>query len=212
MGPDLRNVITVTEAGEGPGPRIVMRHRAFPEAQAEGKSPREALQALQSVLKRSAAWTTDVWHTADLARALFDVESLLRLLDCPDRAMFSGGHHSKVIKEYDTVYYLTCCPDEDAAVPANGGDDRPGYLEPRGVPAPTPTILIYSLGRRRGARRRDRNGQEPSPGQQERSPLDRRRGDRRRLGRMSLIAEIPLATEPFAEAGMEAADLPPTSR
>jgi hypothetical protein len=208
MGPDLRNVITVTETRDDPGPRIVARHRAFPEAQAQGQTLREALEALQSVLERSEAWTTDTWHTVDLARAIFDVKSILWLLDCPDRAVISGGHHSKVFKEHDTVYYLTYCPDENAAPGANGGDDRPGSVGTPGVPTSNPTILVYSLGRRRGTRRLARIGQEPGPDRREWSRRDRRKGDRRNFSRIALVAEAPTTSGLIGEVLLERPDVP----
>jgi hypothetical protein len=190
MTPDLRNVVTATEADNGHGPRIVARHRAFPEAQADGKSPHEALLGLRSALKRSEAWTTDAWLTADLARAIFDVESLLWLLDSPDRAMISGGDHSKIIKEYDTVYYLTYCPGEEATAGADRGEDWPDFLDAQDAAAPA--ILVYSLGRRRGPRRSARSAGEPGAGQPERRVLDRRNGHRRQLSRVALVADIPV--------------------
>jgi hypothetical protein len=208
MRPDLRNVITVSEAGEGHGPRVIVRHRAFPETQADGQSPLEALLALQSVLKRSAAWTTDAWHTADLARAIFDVESIHWLLNGPEQGMISGGHSSKLIKKYDTIYYLTDWPDEDISVSANRDNDRPGLIETQDDTVPPRTVLIYSVGRRRAARRRRRNGKEPGPDRRELSRLDRRQCDRRQLNRVSLIADVPPTSGSLGGFGMEPADLP----
>jgi hypothetical protein len=208
MRPDLRNVVTVSEAGQGHGPRVIVRHRAFPETQADGHSPLESLRALQSVLKRSAAWTIDAWHTADLARAVFDVESILWLLNGPEHGSISGGHSSKLIKKYDTIYYLTGCPDEDTSVSANRDEDRPGFIKTQDDSLLARTVLIYSVGRRRAARRRARNGKEPGLDRRELSRIDRRQCDRRQFNRISLIADIPPTSDSLGGIGMEPANLP----
>ena len=104
---------------------------------------------MQSILKRSSGWTADAWHTADLAQAIFDLESILWLLDCSDNAMVYGGRSTTLVKNEDLIYYSFDSPVEDPVVPANQDDHRPGLVEPQCDAAPTCSVLVYSVGRRR---------------------------------------------------------------
>lgn len=200
MKPDLRNVITVTEAGDWSRPRFIARHRAFSEARAEGESPREAILALKSALSRSSAWAADTWHCTELARAMFDVESILWLLSQGDHAMTSGAERSRLRTHDDRIFYSTA----DAAGSANRDDRRPGSVETPGDEGRAPTILVYSVGRRCATRRRGRSGEEPGAGRSERSRLDRRTCDRRQISRFALMAAIPPRSDPRGEGTKEA--------
>jgi len=208
MRPDLRNVIAVTEAGKGSGRKVFVRHRAFTEIQAEGESPREALLALQSILKVSSGWVSDAWHAAALAQAIFDLESILWLLDCSDHAMIHGGHDTTLMKNEDLIYYSSDSPVEDLVVPGNQDDHRPGLVEPQCDAAPTRSVLIYSAGRRRATRRQPWNGEEPRTRTMEQRRFDRRKCDRRQYHRISLIADIPKTSDELRLVGTERANLP----
>ena len=136
----------------------------FPEIQAEGYTPGEALLALQSILRRSAGWTTDTWHANDLAHAIIDLESILRLLDCSDEAINYSGRGSLLVKNEDLIYYSSDRPVEAGASPANPVDDRPAFVEPPCDAAETDSLLIYTLGRRRAMRRQPEGGEAPRTG------------------------------------------------
>ncbi len=188
---DLKNVITVAEADEGPGGKVVVRHRAFPEIQAGGNTPGEALLALQSILRRSAGWTTDTWHANDLAHAIIDLESILRLLDCSDEAMSYRGRGSLLVKDEDLIYYSSDRPVEAGVSPANPVDVGSAFVDPPCDASETDSLLIYTLGRRRAMRRQPEDGEAPRPGLTDRRASDRRSCDRRQHNRIRSISDVP---------------------
>jgi len=200
-------VITVTAAGKGYGRKVIVRHRAFTEIQAEGESPSEAILALHSLLKQSSGWTADAWHTADLAQAIFDLQSILWLLDCSDHAMIHGGQDTTLMRNEDLIYYSSDSPAEGLMFPRIQDDHRPGLVEPQCDAGPTRSVLVYSVGRRRAARRHPGNGVERRPDAMERRRFDRRTCDRRHYSRISLIADIPKISDELRLVEMERADL-----
>ena len=199
---DLQNVITVTEADKGSGGKVVARHRAFPEIRAQGESPRKALLMLHSILRRSSDWAADDWHATDLAHAIIDLESSLRLLDCSDDAIIYGGRGCSLVKSGDLIHYSSGIP----VVPANPDDDRPVFVEPRCDAASTDSVLVYSLGRRRAMRRQAGDGEAPGPGRTERRGSDRRQSDRRQHNRMSLISDVMRTLDELGGLGMGGAN------
>ncbi len=206
MAPDLRNLITITGVGTGLERKVIVRHREFPEIQAEGKLTRDAALALLSILRRSSGWSTDALHTAELDKAISDVESLLWVLDRRDISMINRGKYATIMKNEDLVYYWYNNSTENSAVPANRVDDRSKSAEPQGDGAAADSVLVYSVGRRRASRRQPANADEAGPVPIERRQLDRRKMDRRECKRISLIANIPKSSDEFRSVGMESAD------
>ena len=90
MRPDLRNVVIEVEDEKNSQRRVMAHHRAFPEINAECPAPTEGLLALLGLLKRSSTSVMDDGHSLELAYAVFDVESLLKLLVSSDRLRICG--------------------------------------------------------------------------------------------------------------------------
>ena len=105
MRPDLRNILIVSEGRGESARKFLARHRAFSELSAEQSSPTEALVDLLALLKRSSGWSQDAWHNLELDRAVFDVETLLKLLVSPSQLMISG-HDFAVTKIDDLIYFV----------------------------------------------------------------------------------------------------------
>ena len=208
MKPDLRNVIAGGRTSLGPGRKFVVRHCAYPEIQAEGAAPHEAPLALLSNLRGSSSWATDAWHADDLARAIFDVEAFLRILNCSDNVMNFSGRFGTLVKKEDLIYYSPEQSIDNPMDPANP-DDRPSeFVEARGDRPFPSSVLVYSVGRRRAAgvgpamaKGRDRYATE-------RRQADRRKSDRRQYNRFVLMAEIPKVPDEPASVEMERADVP----
>jgi len=188
MRPDLRNILIASEGGGESARKFLARHRAFPELSAEQSSPTEALADLLALLKRGSGWSEDAWHNLELDRAVFDVETLLKLLVSPSQLMISG-HDCAVTKIDDLIYFVDYAFENNAfevqpdGVENQGRRDKQGSIEPK----PGDVIAIYSVGRRCGDRR------EPAPvnrlplGQPERRLSPRRRGERRRFNRLAPV-------------------------
>jgi hypothetical protein len=188
MRPDLRNILIVSERRGESARKFLARHRAFSELSAEQSSPTEALVDLLALLKRSSGWSQDAWHNLELDRAVFDVETLLKLLVSQSQLMISG-HDCAVTKIDDLIYFVDYAFENRAlevqadGVENQGRRDKQGSIEPK----PGDVIAIYSVGRRCGDRR------EPAPvkrlplGQPERRLSPRRCGERRRFNRLAPV-------------------------
>ena len=186
MRPDLRNILIVSEGGDESARKFLARHRAFSELSAEQSSPTEALVDLLALLKRSSGWSQDAWHKLELDRAVFDVETLLKLLVSPSQLMISG-HDCAVTKIDDLIYFVDYAFESRAFEVQPDGVENQGRRDKQGSREPGDVIVIYSVGRRYGDRR------EPAPvkrlplRQPERRLSPRRRGERRRFNRLAPV-------------------------
>ncbi|MGA7502251.1 MAG: hypothetical protein WBX00_36620 [Isosphaeraceae bacterium] len=181
MRPDLRNVVIEVEDERNSQRRVVAHHRAFPELNAEGQSPTEGLLALLGLLKRSSPSAMDDRHRLELAHAVFEVESLLKVLVSSDRLRICG-YSSVITKTSDLIYFLHNMTQ----------DDQTGLVcwNPQGSEESEEqddTVIIYSVGRRFGDRRCSKPGQRPRSGQAERRRHEQRTMDRRQYNRLKLI-------------------------
>src|SRR5271165_3423058 len=104
MRPDLRNVVIEVEDERNSQRRVVAHHRAFPELNAEGQAPTEGLLALLGLLKRSSTSVMDDRHGLELAHAVFDVESLLKVPVSSDRVRICC-YSSVIAKTNDLIYF-----------------------------------------------------------------------------------------------------------
>ena len=176
MRPDLRNILIASEDGGESARKFVARHRAFPELSAGQSSPTEALADLLALLKRGSGWSEDTWHNLELDRAVFDVETLLKLLVSPSQLMISG-HDCAVTKIDDLIYFVDYAFENRAFEVQPDGVENQGRRDKQGSREPGEAIVIFSVGRRRGDRR------EPAPvkrlplGQPERRLSPRRAGN-----------------------------------
>ncbi len=209
MEPDLRNLITVTNVGTASERKVFVRHREFPEIQAEGELTRDAALELLSILKRSSGWSTNALHITGLDQAIADVEALLWVLECREISMINHGKYATVMKNEDLVYYWYHDSAENLVDPASRADDRSESAVGRGDTTAADSVLVYSVGRRRARRRQpgdDDDGSVPI----ERRQCDRRKLDRRECKRISLIANIPKTSAEFRSVGMEWTDFATT--
>src|SRR5208283_3777020 len=120
---------------------------AFPKLNAEGQAPTEGLLALLGLLKRSSTAVMDDGRTLELAYAIFDVESLLKVLVSSDRLRICG-YGSVITKTSDLIYFSHNMTE----------DDQTGLVRwsPQGseeTEEQDDTVLIYSVGRRFADRR-----------------------------------------------------------
>jgi hypothetical protein len=184
MRPDLRNILIVSEGERESARKFVARHRAFAELSAERQSPTEALLDLLALLKRSAGWGEDAWHCLELDRAIFDVETTLKLLVSPDRLSISG-HDCEITKINDSIYVMNYASEVEQA-----GVEDPGRRASEGSREPGDAIVIYSVGRRCWDRHESEPGRGLRPHQPERRLSQRRGGDRRRFKRLDIVARI----------------------
>ena len=184
MRPDLRNVVIEVEDERNSQRRVVAHHRAFPELNAEGQSPTEGLLALLGFLKRSSPPAMDDRHGLELAHAIFDVESLLKVLVSSDRVRICG--YSSVITKTSDLIYVSHNMTQD---------DQTGLVcwNPQGSEESEEqddTVIIYSAGRRFGDRRWSKPGQRPRSGRAERRRDEQRTMDRREYNRLKLIDQF----------------------
>ena len=112
MRPDLRNVVIEVEDERNSQRRVAAHHRAFPELGAEGQSPTEGLLALLGLLKRSSTSVMDDGNSPELAYAVFDVESLLKVMVSSDRLRICG-YGSVITKTNDLIYFSHNMTEDD---------------------------------------------------------------------------------------------------
>ena len=184
MRPDLRNVVIEVEDKRNSQRRVVAHHRAFPELKAEGQAPTEGLLALLGLLKRSSPPAMDDRHGLELAHAVFDVESLLKVMVSSDRLRICG-YGSVITKTSDLIYFSHNMTE----------DDQTGLVRwnPQGseeTEEQDDTVLIYSVGRRFADRRWSQPGQRPRSGKAERRRDEQRTMDRREYNRLKLIDQF----------------------
>ena len=184
MRPDLRNVVIEVEDKGNSQRRVVAHHRAFPDLNAEGQAPTEGLMVLLGLLKRSSTSDMDDEHSLELAHAVFDVESLLKVLVSSDRLRICG-YNSVITKISDLIYFSNNMTQDDQAglVCWNPQGSEEGE-------EPDDTVVIYSVGRRFADRRWSKPGQRPRSGQAERRRHERRTMDRRQYNRLKLIDQF----------------------
>ena len=190
MRPDLRNVVIEVEDERNSQRRVVARHRAFPELNAAGQSPTEGLLALLGLLKRSSPSAMDHRHGLELAHAVFEVESLLKVLVSSDRLRLCG-YSSVITKTSDLIYFSNNMTRDDNMTQ----DDQTGLVcwNPQGSEESEEqddTVIIYSVGRRFADRRWSKPGQRPWSGQAERRRHEQRTMDRRQYNRLKLIDQF----------------------
>ena len=181
MRPDLRNVVIEVEDDRNSQRRVVVHHRAFPELKAEGRSPTEGLLALLGLLKRSSPSAMDDRHGLSLAHAVFDVESLLKVLVSSDRERICA-YHCTISKVSDLIYFSKCITQEDETGSVSWGPQRSEESEEE-----DDSVVIYSVGRRFGDRRWSKPGEGPRKHQPERRRYEQRTIDRRQCNRLKLI-------------------------
>jgi hypothetical protein len=184
MRPDLRNVSIISEGNSDPERKAVAQHRAFPELRGEGRSPAEGLLALLGLLKRASGWVEDSWHKRELERAVFDVESTLKVLVSSDDLSICG-YRCTITKRDDLVYVLNQDTGRDAA-----GSELEDPLAPDEAEDQDRTVVIYSVGRRYADRRVSYPGEGRRAGRPRRRRADRRGVDRRQFNRLKFIDEI----------------------
>jgi hypothetical protein len=184
MRRDLRNIFITSEGEGGAGTKVLIHHRAFPELRGQGRSPAEGLLELLGLLKRSSGWVEDTWHGRELDGAIFDVESMIRLL-VSSESLKINACNCTITKLHDLIYVSTYdCQDDSpprqgAAAHAAGESERKR------------TVVIFSVGRRFGERRWAGPGHQSRPAGQERRCSERRSIGRRQLNRLKLLDEIP---------------------
>jgi hypothetical protein len=181
MRPDPRNVVIEVKDEKNSQLGVVARHRAFPELNGEGQSPTEGLLALLGLLKRSSPCPIDNRHRLELAYAVFEVESLLKILVSSDRLRICG-YRCTISKVSDLVYFSNYMKLEDQTGPVYWGPDGS-----EGSEEEDDTVLIYSVGRRFGDRRWSKPGEGRPTGRRERRWDERRTADRRQCNRLKLI-------------------------
>ncbi len=185
MRPHLRNILILAEGERESARKFLAQHRAFPELSAQRTSPTEALLDLLALLKRSSGWAEDAWHKLEHDRAVFDVETFLKLLASPNRVRISG-HDYSITKINDLIYFLNYASEVQQA-----GVEDPGRRGSEGSSEPGDAIVIYKVGRRC----EDRREPEPDKGlrlhQPERRFSERRCADRRRFKRLEIVDHIP---------------------
>jgi hypothetical protein len=185
MRPDLRNISIISEGKGDRDRKVIARHRAFPELRGEGRSPAEGLLALLGLLKRASGWVEDAWHNLELERAVFDVESMLKLMVSSDNINICG-FNCTITKRDDLVYVLNRPAGDDTAA----GSVLQDPSGPDGLGDQDEAIVIYSVGRRYSDRRLSGPGAGRRAGRPERRHSERRSVDRRQFNRLKLIDEI----------------------
>jgi len=184
MRPDLRNVVIEVEDEKNSQRRVMVHHRAFPEFNAEGQAPTEGLLALLGLLKRSSTSVMDDGRTLELAYAIFDVESLLKLLVSSDRLRICG-YGSVITKTSDLIYFSNNMTQDDQTGFECWNPERSDESREQDV-----TVIIYSVGRRFADRRWSKPGQRPRPGHAELRRHEQRTMDRRQYNRLKLIDQF----------------------
>jgi hypothetical protein len=184
MRPDLRNISILAEGKGDSESKVLTQHRAFPELRAEGRSPVEGLLALLGLLRRASGWVEDSWHSLELERAVFDVESMLKLLVTSDKIKISG-YQCTIAKLHDLIYVLNSVKGEDEAGSMCVEPQGSGEAEEQDH-----SVVIFSVGRRYGDRRWSKPGEGTRVGPPERRHSQRRGMDRRQFNRLKLIDEI----------------------
>jgi hypothetical protein len=176
--------LIATELEDAKRPKVVARHRAFPELRGEGSSPREALIAVLGLLKRATGWAEDDWHTQELSRAIFDVEAMLKLLVSTD-GMRISGQHCTIRRIADLVYLTNHAVESGSSEPCVRGS-----FETTGTEESTANVLIYLVGRRYGDRRWPNAGAGPRAVEHERRRFQRRSADRREFNRLKFVDSV----------------------
>ncbi len=170
-----------TEDENDPQSKVVVRHRAFPEHSGEGQSQAGGLLTLLGLLRGSSTSAMDDRRRLELEDAVFDVESLLKVLVSSADTKIRG-YRCTISKSSDLIYFSNDQTAEEQtgaagwrAREAKEGEDQ------------DETVVIYSVGRRFGDRRWSKPGQQPGPGQAERRRHEQRTLDRRQCNRLRLI-------------------------
>jgi hypothetical protein len=187
MRRDPRNILITAECeSEGAlAQKILAHHRAFPELRGEGRSPAEALLVLLGRLKRTAGWVEDSWHVRELDGAIFDVESMIRLLVSSENLNIKAAHYA-ITKIHDLIYISSSEADDG---PSHRECTEPGDVDERSERERT--VVIFSVGRRFGERRWGGPAEQRRPAGPERRQAERRSVGRRQLNRLKLLDEIP---------------------
>src|SRR5271157_3588713 len=181
MRPDPGNVVIEVEDETDSQSRVVARHQAFPNLSGEGQSPAGGLLTLLGLLKGSSACAMDDRHRLELEHAVFDVESLLKVL-VSSAGMRICGYRYKISKSYDVIYFANNMMEEDQTGTVDWGSHGTEEREDQ-----EDTVVIYCVGRRFGDRRWSRPGEGPLTRQPERRRNERRTIDRRQCNRLKLI-------------------------
>ena len=184
MRPDLRNVVIEVEDEKNSQRKVVAHHRAFPDLNAEGQAPTEGLMALLGLLKRSSTSVMDDEHSLELAHAVFDVESLLKVLVSSDRLRICG-YSSVITKTSDLIYFSNNMTQDDQAGLVCWNPQGSEESEEQ-----DDTVIIYSVGRRFADRRWSQPDQRPRSGKAERRRDEQRTMDRRQYNRLKLIDQF----------------------
>jgi hypothetical protein len=182
MRRDLRNIF-ITSQGEGrAGAKVLIHHRAFPELRGEGRSPGEGLLELLGLLKRASGGVEDSWHGRELDGAIFDVESMIRLLVTSENLKIKASNCT-ITKIHDLIYVSSYGAPDESPPKGEVEGDAPSERER--------TVVIFSVGRRFGDRRWTRSAGQSRPAGQDRRGSERRGFGRRQLNRLKLLDEIP---------------------
>jgi hypothetical protein len=184
MQPDLRNISIETRTVDSIV-EIRARHRAFPTLEGEGSSETEALAELLGLLHQSSSQINDCGRNLALFYAIFDVETLLKILICSTKMKLSD-HGCVVRKDDDLVYFY-----KYSRPPYQPQDVVRESAQQDGLEDWNDTILIYATGRRFGERRWASHGDAAGNGNVQRRRCDRRKIDRRRHNRLKLIDQVP---------------------
>ena len=184
MRPDPGNVMIEVKNKKNAQRGVVASHQAFPELRCEGHSPTEGLLALLESLKRSSPCSLVNRQSLALAHAVFDVESLLKLLVSSDRLKICG-HRCSISKVNDLIYFYKYMTEEEQAGSVWWGPQETEESEDL-----DDTVVIYSVGRRFADRRGSRPGERPRTGQPERRRTEQRMMERRRCNRLKLIDRV----------------------
>jgi hypothetical protein len=184
MRSDLRNVVIEVEDERNSQRRVVAHHRTFPELNAVGQSPTEGLLALLGLLKRFSPSAMDHRHSLELAYAVFEVESLLKILVSSDRLRICG-YNSVIAKTSDLIYFSNNMTQDDQTELVCWNPQGSEESEEQDN-----TVIIYSVGRRFADRRWSKPGQRPWSGQAERRRHEQRTMDRRQYNRLKLIDQF----------------------
>jgi len=184
MRPDLRNVVIEVEDERNLQRRVVAHHRAFPDLKAEGQAPTEGLLALLGLLKRSSTSVMDDGHSLELAYAVFDVETLLKIMVSSDRLRICGYGYV-ITKTNDLIYFSNNLTQDEQPGLGCWNPERSEDTEEQ-----DDTVIIYSVGRRFADRRWSKPRQRPRSGQTERRRHEHRTMDRRQYNRLKLIDQF----------------------
>lgn len=181
MRPDPGNVVIEMADKNDFQSKVVAHHRAFPEHSGEGQSHAGGVLELLGSLRSASASARHAGRLQKLEHAVFDVETLLKIL-ISSAETITFGHRCTISKISDLIYFSNHLSMEDRT--DNGGwkahPEEEGEVEQQ-------TVIIYSVGRRFGDRRSSNTGQRQRPAQVELRRHVQRTMDRRQCNRLRLI-------------------------